>query len=117
MLNMYNYVIAKQGQAPGQPASYAPIHAQLDSFITRQVHGIAIVIEPESPFASLPPPLLPALRPSRLLRVPLLAAATAEDQSCLLLLLSAQAACHCCLQCPMLQPTSNSSVGKWICVN
>ena len=110
MLNMYNYVIAKQGQAPGQPASYAPIHAQLDSFITRQVHGIAIVIELECPFASLPLPL-PALRPSRLLRVLLSAAATAEDQRCLLLLLSVQAACHRCLRCPNLQHTSNSSVG------
>ena len=27
---------------PGQPASSAPIHIQLDSFITRPMHGIAI---------------------------------------------------------------------------
>ena len=30
-----------------------PIHAQLDSFITRQVHGITFDIQSESPQASL----------------------------------------------------------------
>ena len=60
------------------PASSAPIHVLLDSFITRQVHGIAMHLRIESPFASLSPPL----GPSRLLRVRQSAAATAENHRC-----------------------------------
>ena len=61
-----------------QPTRSAPIHAWLDLFFTRQVHGIAMHSRKESPFASRPLPL----GPSRLLRVQQSAAATAEDHRC-----------------------------------
>ena len=46
------------------PASFAPIHSHLDSIITRQMHGLTIFIQLESPFKS---PSLP-ICPHRLLR-------------------------------------------------
>ena len=78
------------------------IHSSLD----RQMHGIAIVKKLESPFASGPLPL----RSSRLLRVLLLAAGTAEADHCCCL---PPPPVHCCsLQAapPMLQPTCNRAM-------
>ena len=64
-----------------QPTRSAPIHAWLDLFFTRQVHGIAMHSRKESPFASRPLPL----GPSKLCRDRQSAAATDEDHRCRLL--------------------------------
>ena len=59
----------------GPPASYAPIYAQLNSFITIQLHGIAFVIQLVLLSHPCPPPSTPAAlsrsyrRLRRLLRV------------------------------------------------
>ena len=99
-----------------QPARFELIHPQLDSFITRQMHGNAMHSRKERIFLLHPgpPPLGPSRRLSRRIWQPESAAATAED--------------HCCRLPPpyrpaeaatlMLQPSSNPaapSVGKMVC--
>ena len=63
MLLYSTFWIRRRDSCP--PARSAPVHTRLDSFITRQVHGIAMHSRKEFPFASRPLPL----SPSRLLRV------------------------------------------------
>ena len=85
------------------PARSAPIHAQLDSFITRQVDVIAMHSRKESPFASRPPRLCPGGSSgcdSWRRRQPRITAS----------------ACRCSAK--MLQPSSKPvapSVGKMVC--
>ena len=55
MLYMLKFYIARYESAGAILARSMPIHAQLDSFITRQVHGIGMHSRKESPFASLLP--------------------------------------------------------------
>ena len=80
----------------------------MNSFITRQVHDITIIIQLEYPFAS--GPLL--LRPCRPLRVRSSAEATSADHRCRLPPPPAQVATQ--MQQPMRYQTA-SSVGKRVC--